>query len=616
MALSQLAFTDVKGGMNAADPPHKIGTNQVARMVNCSLLDGLPTTRLGGRVVPISGNGSEFLAQSSVQGSISYNPAKGQGGIRLSASNTSIATVAGGRKFLVRVTGRRARASAALIEITGGFPSNPQLHLAWISQWENLLVIADGESQTFIYDPETGAVLSKGYSTAEKDKSEIPNGATVLLYLHGRGLAVVNSRQILVGDSIFRTSLTTSLNLREFTEQVYWATGQYFLPPSSMGAINAAGILPLKNTVHGHGDGIFHLDDGIFSIDLNQAPRSRWSDLQLVRHVILQAGAAGPYALILVDGDQFYRTRIGIQSLRSAAASTNLEGNPVQTLSPEVDTWLSSDYPRWLRFASASAWDVERRMFFTVGPQVNGSFRWNRGFISRNLKPVPTTNGTATPAVWEGLWTLPPEFCGIVQLVNGIFDGDQRQFAWTRGSDQRTRLVEFSRTFREDILEDGTRRKIRCQVQTRAVDTGKWWEKREFHQARLYLRNISGKVKWGVWFRPGESTQWVYLRAGTIEVPDTVNELISVPKEIAEVPLGKLSDKCARGGKVNESRSVQFLVRWEGYCTFEGLRVTHGEKDLHKDDLDISKFDIKFTPDAGGSEYSDFEYSETETPLW
>lgn len=614
---AQLAFTDARGGMNAFDPPHTIATNQLARMVNCTLVDGLPTTRPGGRVVPLTGAVKSWVSDAPIQGCIFYNPAKGQGGLVLAESLSTFAVVAGGRKLLVELKGGCANPTAVPRDISNGFQSNAQNHLAWLSQWEDLLLVADGEGPTFIYSTVKGARLSLGYNTIDKNKSEVPNGATVLCYAHARGVAVVNSRNILVGDSLFATDLTSSSNLTGFIDQVYWATGQYFFPPSSMGAINAAAILPLKNTQHGHGDLMFHCDDGVFSLDLNQYPRSNWANLQMVRHALLQAGATGPYAIALQDGDQIYRTRKGAKTLRSAAASEDLEGNPEETISTQVDTWFSGDYPRWLRFASVNAWGDTRRILFTTGPIVQGSFRWHRGIVSRNTDASLTQPNT--PAVWEGLWTFHPQCAGVIQLVNGLFDGQERQFFWARGTDEKNRLVEISQRLREDVLEDGTMRPIRCQVITRAIDAGTPWQKRQYNTVRLYLRNIIGKVRWGVWFRPDENPAWRFFRAGTVDAPDFSFELdtplTSPEKRAVSIALGDLPTVCNGTSNVNESRSLQFLIRWEGYCTLESLRVGHTPDDLTATQFDKAKLRFTFSKPEG-CVYDDFEYSLTEEPIW
>lgn len=614
MESAQLAFTDARGGMNSSDPPHKIATNQLARMTNCALVNQLPSTRKGVRVISLAGDGVGAVSDGNIQGSIFFNPAKGQGGIILGQNNSMIAVASAGRKFVTRIEGRRARTVGTVTEITSNFFANPQFHLVWMGAWEDLLVMQDGQAPAMIWDGNV-TVESRGYSTLDKPRSEIPNGGTVLAFAHGRGVCIVNSRFVLVGDSLHKISLTTSADLKKFTEQTYWATGQYFLPPSKMGNIMAADILPLRNTQHGHGDLIVHCEDGIFSIDLNIFPRSSWSQTPMVRHALLDCGAVGPYALAIHDGDQVFRTHKGIQTLRSAAAESPLEGNPNQPISHEVDTWLKSDYPRWLRFASLALWDTARKFLCTTSPIVQGRHRWHRGAVVREVDPKLTEKGT--PPSWAGLLTLPPEIGGIVQFVSGIFAGEERFFAWCRGVDGKNRLVEFTDYLEQDELEGGVRRDIRCQAITRVVDLGEWWKKREFRFVTLFLAGIIGKVTWGVWVRTAERTDWVPMQTGTVNVPriNGADLAQGIPRSLP-IQLGNIPESCVPdAGKLNETRGVQFLVRWEGVCQLEGVKVFHSDKDLTEQNVDKAKFDFTFGP-APATTYNDFEYFEFRSNPW
>lgn len=614
---AQLAFEDAKGGMNAADPPHKISSNQLARMVNCAIVEQLPGTRPGVRVIEIEGDGSDAIALGNIQGSEFFNPSKGQGGIVLSEQNAMIAVASGGRKFVVRITGRGARTKGVSEEITSGLITPAQLHLVWWSAWENLLLAQDGRSNCFIWDTVQPAFFSQGYNTINKPRSEVPNGGTVMAYAHGRGICVVNSRFILASDVLHRENQKTSRDLIKFVEQVYWASGKYFLPPSGMGNITAAAILPLRNTQHGHGDTMFHCEDGIFSIDFNVFPRTVWSQSPMVKHALLDCGAVGPYALAIHDGDQIFRTRKGIQTLRSAAAESQLEGNPNQPISNEVDTWLQGDYPRWLRFASLELWDIGRRFFCTTGPIVKGRFRWHRGLVVRNVDPKETEK--ATPAAWEGLWTLPPEIGGVIQMVSGIFDGEERIFAWCRGEDGRNRLIEFTDYLLADVLPDGSNRQIRSQAITRLIDVGQWYKERQWLTSKMYLRNVRGLVRFAVWVRNSKTPRWTIYRCGSVDVPQDCACLCENAPRSLPIPLGKIPEICPtddeQGGKVDEGNGIQFLIRWEGRCQIQGLRVFHTTDDMGNDDVVDSKLNVKFS-NIAATDYDDFEYAKNKTADW
>ena len=617
MAKEQLAFVDASGGMNAADLPHKIRPNQLARMVNCALVEQMPTTRPGIRVVPLKGPPVDSIADGNVQGSIFFNPAKGQGGIILSQRNAMLSLAATGQKYSVRIIGRRGGAFAEIEDVTGGLFTDPQLHLVWWNGWENLLLAQDGNSSCWIWDGVANAFFSRGYNTVNKTRSEVPNGGTVMAYAHGRGVAVINSRFVLVSDSLHEISQTTSRDLIKFVNQVYWATGKFFLPPSKMGNITAAEILPTRNTVHGHGDLMVHCEDGVFSINLNVFPRTAWQNSDMVKHALLNCGAVGPYAIAIHDGDQIFRTRKGIQTLRSAAAPPVLEGNPNQPISKEVNTWLAGDYARWLRFCSLVLWDSGNRFLCTTQPIVQGRHRWHRGLVSRNVDPKETEANT--PAAWEGLWTFPPEAAGIIQLVNGVFDGDERVFAWVRGNDGNNRLVEFGAHLKHDVLEDGSVSPIRSQAITRMIDAGQWWLEREFTTAKLFLRGITEDLQWGVWVRTSRNPKWHPLRAGKVTMkPGVAHDLNESHPRALPIPLGAFSRECDvpdLPGTRNVAAGVQFLVRWMGYCQFEGIKVRHGDDDQANDDPIPERYNVHFGR-MTADDYNDFEYSESTAPLW
>lgn len=604
----QLAFDDVKGGMNAADPPHRIATNQVASMVNCQLVDQLPTTRPGTRVVPLSGPASEFVAGSNNQGALFFNPAMGQGGIQLAQSNSHIAVAVGGRKFLTDIIGRRHATRGEISEITDAAETNRMLHLVYWGAWEDLLLANDGESAAFIWDGTTGE-FSPGYNTINKTSSRVPNGGTCLGYAHTRGIVVSNSKAILASDSLHQTDQSTSANLRNFIDQVYWATGQYFLAPTLLGGITAIANLPQQSTQHGHGETFFHCPNGLFSIDFNIFPRSKWSETPMVKTAWGECGATGPYAVAVVNGDQIFRTRNGVQTLRSAAAAPQLEGAPATNISAPVDKWLRGDYATWLKFAAVVVWSSARRFFVTVQPIVQSRFRWHRGLLVKNTDPAISQAGT--PAAWEGLWTFPAEFRGIVQPICGLFAEEERFFAWCRGDDGRNRLVEVDETLRNDILEDGTEMRIEAQVITRAVDASKWWESREYASGRLYLKDIEGTLDWGVWFRTKETPVWLPWRAGTVENPPNDGNLLDSLPRPQMIPLGDVPKTCNDGKSSSESCGMQFLVRWRGRCSFQGLRIELGERDLSSDDGKGDSF--TFTP-ISETEYDDFGYDSQFNP--
>lgn len=607
-----VTFLRPVGGMNGASDPARLDERFWCRSSNVALRDELPSTRPRVRIYKLEPEAEGDLAADdarpdNVQGAIFFNPAKGQGARANGKDYSQLLASIGGKKYRLTVEGVSAATRVLLKNISGRFNQPSLLHLAWIGAAENYAIFGDGNSNTLIYNGATETMAeSPGYNSNDKELSRLPNGATATVYLHGRICMVVNSRQIVVGDQINKKDQSSAVDLLGTTEQTYWNTGTAIFPPSAMGNVLALAILPLRNTQHGHSDGMAMCEDGVFSFDINRI-RSTWAESAIVKHVLLSAGAAGPYALAQRDGDILYRTRHGIVGLRSAVADADTEGNPQAPMSKPIQTLLQGDNPEWLRFASLVVWEQARRMFCTAMPQVDGRHRWHLGFVVRNFGPDANEESRAC---WEGLWTLPEQAAGVVQFVGGMFNGRERMFALARGSDGNNRLVEFTQEQGDDILEDGTRQRIRCQLVTRAIDMQMPFLKKAPEAGVLFLKNVQGQLDWGVWVRPFGEQRFTLWRSGKVNVAELAADgLNGTQSWSGPIGLGSFPKSCLTGQ--GKSRYFQFLLRWKGVAQFETLRMTAGA--VNKEQVDpLGSFEVSFNTPLP-EDYSDYEYSAAQT---
>lgn len=620
--LEQVALSFAAGGMNGALNSVNLPDTQYARAVNVQLINQRPTTRRGVKVLPVSelsdADDTEDFQSQNFQGATFYNPAKGQSTISFSKDASRMMASVGGKRFQVIPKEVQPGLNDVTIEQVKGLqPGNKGFHLAWWYQAENYAIVQDGQADTWIWDGFSDPFFSEGVNTVDKPASEIANGATVGTYAHGRIIQVVNSRQVIVGDIIHKTNLSSPENILDTTEQVYWATGSFFNPPSSMGNVVAAAVLPLRDTQHGHGDVMFHCEDGVFSINLNIFPRTSWVETPMVKHVLLETGARGPYALAIYDGDQFFRSRHGLQSLRSARGESQLLGNPLNPISEEVDVFLNKDYETFVRFTSVSEWAVQRRLFVTVDPWVRGRFRGSRGVVSLNFAPVATAE---TNRAWEGLFTFPEEIESPIQMVNGVFNGRDRLYMFASGKDEKNRVVEFSEDLRNDVLEDGTESRISCQIITRTLVGEGLFAKNEHNLGTLFLTDVAGVLDWGVWARNDDCPNWTFWRQGQVCVKsdgccpeDDVCDLRGFCSKDFDLDLGDVPDK------VKDARKIQFLVRWRGVASIEGIKIIQSIGDPDEN---------AGSPDGGGdpcpdeciaervdcdeTSYNDYEYNSNQ----
>lgn len=547
------------GGMVSAADSSLLEDTFFVEGINTAIVNGRVGTRPPMRSVIAQVPDDEF-AIGNIQGACFYNPSKGQSAQSFSSDFSSILAVVQGRKFLVKPL---VDGSMTVENVTNGFVGKSDAHIAYVYQAEVYAIVQDGLGPTWIYQPDKDAFLSKGYNTSDKDASELANGATVGGYIHGRIFQVVSGRSCLVGDIIHKANQTSPENILQTTEQVYWATGAQFSPPSSMGNVLCGAPLPLKNTQHGHGELMLHCEDGIFSLDISQYPRTNWVNLPLVKHVTLDSAARGPYALALYDGDQLYRSRQGIHSLRSQAATSGAVGDPDQSISAAINNLLHQDPESLLKFSSVSKLAREDRFFTTFSPVLEGSYRWSEGMFSLNFSPLDG-RGLATPA-WEGLWVPPAEVGGIVQLINGVFNGREQCFALCHNFNTGTNnLVEINSTGTVDQLPDGSTRKIECRLTSRAVvSVQDPLASFGITSAVLFLRNIKGAVKIKVYWRPDTDEEWVVC--GDKELGCDSDDPFRSPQPLSYgMPLSLNKDS---------AKKAQFRVEWSGYLEVEALRL-------------------------------------------
>lgn len=611
--LDELVLDFSTGGMNSAVNPASVDKNVVARMTNCRIDRQCPTTRFGIRFHALDGEVEDFR-KLPLQGAAFYNPALGQSQRRFGNDRDSIVVAAGGQKLQVHVDD--AGEISLVSNITGGRVTDEHVMLVHLAQAENYLIASDGVSDCWIWAGSGQAFFSTGYNTVDKEDSRLANGASLAIYAHGRIAQLVDGNKVLVGDIIHKNSQTSPKNILETTEQVYWATGTYFSAPSNLGEARAIALLPLRNTLHGHADVFVHYRNGIISLKLDHYPRSQWSELALSKHVLIDTGAQGPYAIALVDGDQFFRSRTGIQTLRSAAASSDNENNPQKPISGPVQDWLDNDYQAFLRFSEVEKWLLQRRVFATTGLWVESSWRGARGIVSLNVEPVRTVSQGQW--AWEGLWTMPPGHESVVHMVNGIFNDHDRMFllcVGREGTDFTNSLGEMRRELLADEMEDGSEVPISCQLITRSVSVNNRLIRKAWQNGSIYFSGITGDLDWGVWAREDGEGAWQLWKSGRIctdaapcasskpcAPEEHCGDLLAPAPQSTRIGLGTFPDELKNG------RSVQFLIRWRGVATVEAMKVYFsdsadpGDAGMEEPESCLAK------PIA--CDYDDFEYSD------
>ena len=581
------------GGSDTSKRESSIAADGYCKGANIEIVDGIPTTRRGFRVWKLTAN-SKF-EKGNVQGATFFDPSLGQSSVSFSDSRPMIVVAVAGKKFKIDVNTKE------LSEIVSAKDAIATTDLVVFCQAENYLIAVDSKSDTWVWDSMGDPEFSPGYSEENKEASRIPNSAYAVAYSHGRLVVALNGNMIVVGDSIHKNNKSNASNLLEFTEQAYWATGASFAPPTSLGNTTAISILPIRDTQHGHGEVMVHLDLGIFSIDTNVYPRSKWSETPMVKTASMESSAVGPYAICVSSGDQIFRSHSGIETLRSSTGATGYLFSPSIPATERVNKLFDADYKPLLRFASVVRVHRDNKVLSTVSPNKNGLVRWHDGIASINSNSSP---GDGNPTVaFEGTWCLPNQVKGIVQLVSFVSNGDGRVLAVCNNADPNNtvnRIGEFEKNLTYDVLEDGTIKQIECAVVTR----GSFFESsmgfKNLKAVKVFFRNITGSLNWSVYYRTSENANWTKIKDGSLRGGSGGVCLDGSPNDMP------LSTGIVLSVSEVKFVWIQFLIKWTGYAQLNGVMA----------DADVSEsstnFEESFSSQGkfNGTLFNPYEYSE------
>lgn len=550
------------GGVRGELHPFLLNEQSFQRATNVRLHRQMARTAHGWECVPVRSKDEAVLARwrkGNTQGAWYFNPALGQSAIRFAEEEAQILHSVAGIMFRLRPTVRAGRFGFDLEDASGGLRSSSSVQLAWGESGESWFVRTDSVGKTMFLDGRDNSTRwSAGYNIVNKDASELPHNAGPVRYVHNKfhvGVRINSMNGVIVGDPVHRSNYSNPDNILATTEQVYLATGLFLSPPSSMGPVLSLAILPLQDTQHGHGELVVFCPNpgGTWTADTNVWPRSEWGTRVVTRHAILNAAASGPFGQCNWDGDIAFRSRKGIQTLRSARAERNSPGSPYHDLSGPVRYAMAGDFPELLRFCSMARSEKKQRIFCTVRNFARGVHRWHRGFVVSCQDPEQgVSQNSFDLGAWEGLRCLPPQAGGPVQFITGVFSGREELFAICWNHRQRRHTMWRYRPDREfDTLEDGSRSPIQSRILTRQMG-GSMFQEPKGDFIHLHAEGIVGDFTWEVLWRPAGG---VWKRVGARHEKAAGLGREDGPRSVGSFP------------EVKEGHRVEFLVRWEGIAS-------------------------------------------------
>ncbi len=456
-------------GVNSAVRPDLIGQNQVAWMINGTVRDGKPRTRIGLKQVLILPNGK-------FQGTGFYSNSGG----RLMFS-------IGGKLYRAFLVGN----DFTYEEVTLGFDNAPNLDDAWMVETPSGFVVQDNQSSPIIYN---------GSVTRRAAIDEVPIGSA-MAFGNGRLWVVTKGGRNLKAGNIYDGDIGSELL---FTETEYLLGGGAFYYPFDLTGL---GFLPVNNTASGYGSLMVFGSRNLISLRAEVTQRDLWQIIPGFQTIVLDGiGTPSHHSITRVDQDLYWRDEQGqIRSVRSAAQEAQGPGNT--SLSREVSRIVNYETPAWLRLCSGVY--VNNRLLFTAAPLINTPLPQNIVFqklISLDCAPLASIRGKAPPA-YDGEWTG----AYILRVVQGTFRGEKRSFAVVQRGMQNS-LWEFTDGLREDSYLDGGNpakiTPIESSVEFRRFDFGDPSAPKCLTRCDVYPSQIEGDVEVSVYWRVGNRNQW------------------------------------------------------------------------------------------------------------
>ena len=536
-------------GVNSAVRPDMIGQSQIAWGLNATVREGKPRTRTG--IVQ-----RLLLPDGRVQGAGYFSQGNGE-----------MVFMIGGKPYRITMNGNTF--SDMLLPLP--FYNSEILPTAWMQETSGFFVIQDGQSAPIIYD---GGNIRR----SNIFNHEVPIGRQ-MAYGNGRLAVATDGHNLVVGD------ITDGVGSELlFTETGYLSNGGAFFYAQE---ISALAFIPSNDTATGYGSLMVFGKRFTDSLRLEITQRDLWSTIPGFQIIVLDnIGSASQMGVTRVNQDLWWRDARGsIRSLRAAASDQESPGNSSQ--SREVSRIVNYETEAWL--SQTSGLYFNNRIIFTASPFLmeNGVIGF-KNLISLDAAPLATMRSKAPPA-YDGAWNG----VNFVRMVKGTFNDQERAFAISSDDDGHNRLWEFTTNQRQDSyqISDGTTavnvpRRIKSEIEFRRFGMDKPSQLKRITRADIYPTDIEGDVEVSLYWRVGNSTQWILcdtvdfcaLRSdGTTSSPHSWKNLSSQQRsKIRSFTFPSTVDPIT---KLHTTVGYDFQIRlvWEGNMLLDRLDVWASE---------------------------------------
>lgn len=576
---------DLSGGVDGGRRPDTLNANQCAKAENVQFRSGAASSRLPfADLVHTFANDvfylpSGFLDIQSLGGlnSTSTQEAFEDGVFQCAHyyappnGPESIVASIGGRVMQIAI---RQNRSIRVTEKPLPARNNSLSRIAYMTQADRFLIVQDGESAAIVLD---GTVVTR--SSAADDG--IPVG-TIMAYGMGR-LVVVDPKR---HDLVFGDLYGSHLDLPNWGDSVIKFSETKFLDEGGSASVSAVhgkveGLIfvPQQDSVTGDGELMALTERGAIGFYIS-LPRDKWKQSAFQRVTLLNEGGRGSRMVVSVNGDVWFRSQDGFRSYRQARAE--IQGWARLPMSTEIREWTESDTERMLEYGSMIHFD--NRMISTCTPQSNGNRTYHLGLLALDFD-VLSSFGSASRPSWDGHWTK----LRITQLVSGMFNGEERAFAFAIAANGKNHLYEL---MKEGI--DDWDAPITSSLTGRSLTFNSPMDEKELIGGDIWVTGVAKTTTITISYRPDQApafATWKTLAAiaatGTCGAINCGGCPTIVAGYYPRRTIGKPPDACDSMTNRSLRRGFEFQPRlsWTGKATIRKFRL-HAKPIIEKTHAD------------------------------
>jgi len=574
-------ITSLSGGMDAGRSPAIIDKTQVPYAENVTFRGGFAKTRPAFRKLAFAtSSAATAMLAARFQGAQYYEE---------SSSYRFFIVVAGGDMY--KLAAPASGEEWVVTDITNSLTINASAERVYMVQADKYLVLQDGTNPAIIWSHDVDARVAAS--------DEVPQGTGPMAYGNGR-LWVAKGRKFYAGDILGGASKGSpdagDTGVLKFTENALLAGGGAFSVAVGSGDITAMQFVTTANSALGTGELMVYTTEGAFSVVV-PADRYDWYGLtDPIQRVLLPSnGSMSHWATVGVNGDQYFRSRDGVRSIKEAVRDWNDAGNtPIST---EVNRLLKYDAQSYLQYTSGVLFD-NRLLITCMSDHDSTSGIGFNGLAVLDFDVVSSMRGDSPP-VWDGFWRLKVtrssteyEF-DILQIFKGQFSNTDRCVCavrnesnalefWEIKADTSTTKLDTDLVASGGGYEEVTSR-ITSEIETPSFSFGQVGSAKELDSADLWADDLVGTVSFHTDFHPDQYPCWVSWQDWSITSqsgPSDCDSLIDYkPQYRPRMRIARPPDteEPAAGKRFNHGWEFAARLKWQGHGRVKMFRMNARE---------------------------------------